>query len=357
MPESPSVRRSVPPQKLLPAALWTAILIAILFVLHQGKGIFIPFVIGAILVYLIKTFSAFIRNFSVAGRRLPESVAILIAFAAIGWIAYAFFSIVADNATQVAAEAPRYQQRLIRLEADLATKFNLQQTDLLGNILREFDIGNAVTAIASSLAGLLGKTTLVLLSAVFLFLETRVLPHKMEAIFPDPARRAEIEAILTRINHDMQTYLGVKTFVSVLTGLGSYLVMRAVGLDFAEFWALLIFILNYIPTIGSLVATIFPALLALVQFDSLWQFAVVLLGITAIQQFVGSFLDPALMGQSLNLSPVVVIFSLVLWGWLWGIVGAFLCVPLTVLVLIVLQNFEGTRWVAILLSKTGNLRR
>jgi len=357
MPESSAARRSSRPQRLLAAALWTAILIAILFVLHQGKDLFIPFVIGAIMVYLIKTFSAFIRKFSIAGHRLPEFLAIMIAFAAIGGIAYAFFSIVADNAAQVAEEAPRYQQRLIQLEAELAEKFHLEQTDLFGNIVREFNIGAAVTAIATSLAGLLGKTTLVLLAAVFLLLETRVLPRKMKAIFPDPDRRAEVESLLTRINHDMQTYLGVKTFVSVLTGLGSYIVMRAVGLDFAEFWALLIFILNYIPTIGSLVATIFPALLALVQFDSLWQFAVVLLGITAIQQFVGSFLDPALMGQSLNLSPVVVIFSLVLWGWLWGIVGAFLCVPLTVLVLIVLQNFEGTRWVAILLSKTGNLRR
>lgn len=357
MPESPASRRYTRPQRLLAAALWTAIIIAILFVLRQGKDLFIPFMIAAIMVYLIKIFSGFIRKFSLRGIRLPESIAILIAFAFIGAIAYAFVSIVADNAAQVAAEAPRYQTRLIQLEHEISAKLNMEEADILGDFVRDLNLGDMVTAIATSLAGLLGRGTLVMLAVVFLLLETRVFPHKLDAIFPDPDRRNEVLLILKRINQDMQVYLGVKTLMSILTGLLSYAIMRFVGLDFAEFWALLIFILNYIPTIGSLVATIFPAVLALVQFESLWQFAVVLLGITAVQQFVGSFLDPALMGQSLNLSPLVVIFSLVLWGWLWGIVGAFLCVPLTVLVLIVLQNFDGTRWVAILLSKTGNLRR
>jgi AI-2 transport protein TqsA len=132
--------------------------------------------------------------------------------------------------------------------------------------------------------------------------------------------------------------------------------MRALGLHFAEFWALLVFILNYIPTIGSIFATIFPSLLALVQFESLVPFVVLLVGITLIQQLLGSFIEPNLMGMTLNLSPLVVVVSLIVWGLIWGVVGMFLCVPITVIIVIILANFPATRWVAVLLSKAGRLK-
>ena len=132
--------------------------------------------------------------------------------------------------------------------------------------------------------------------------------------------------------------------------------MRFVGLDFAEFWALLVFILNFIPTIGSIVATALPGLLGLVQFESWKPVLILLIGITAIQQSLGNFIEPNLMGITLNLSPLVVVMSLLLWGMLWGIVGMFLCVPITVILVIILGNFPSTQWVAVLLSKDGRIR-
>jgi AI-2 transport protein TqsA len=132
--------------------------------------------------------------------------------------------------------------------------------------------------------------------------------------------------------------------------------MRFVGLDFAEFWALLVFILHFIPTIGVIVATLLPTLLAAVEFNSLGPVLVIGIGITAIAQFMGNIVEPNVMGETLNLSPLTVIVSLIVWGSVWGIVGAFLCVPLTVILVIVLSNFESTRWVCILLSKTGEIR-
>jgi predicted PurR-regulated permease PerM len=132
--------------------------------------------------------------------------------------------------------------------------------------------------------------------------------------------------------------------------------MRFVGLDFAAFWALLVFILNFIPTIGSIVATILPGLLGLVQFESWKPVIILLVGITVIQQALGNFIEPNLMGMTLNLSPLVVVMSLILWGMLWGIVGMFLCVPITVILVIILGNFPATRWVAVLLSKEGQAR-
>jgi AI-2 transport protein TqsA len=178
---------------------------------------------------------------------------------------------------------------------------------------------------------------------------------KFESLFPDRVRRQRAATIFRRIDKDIHTYLGVKTAVSFTTALLSYLLMRLVGLDFAEFWALLIFVLHFIPTVGVIVGTLLPTILAAVQFQNLGPFLGIGVGLTAIAQLMGNIVEPNLMGETLNLSPLAVIMALIFWGTLWGITGAFLCVPLTVILVIVMSNFESTRWVAVLLSKTGVL--
>jgi len=136
----------------------------------------------------------------------------------------------------------------------------------------------------------------------------------------------------------------------------SFTFLFTVGVDFAAVWGLLIFLLNFIPTVGSIVATIFPALIALAQSDGYTLFVLVLLGIGALQICIGNILEPRLMGSSFNLSPVVILLNLALWNAIWGIPGMFLCVPFLIIVAIVLSHFPQTRPVAIMLSSDGNLR-
>jgi predicted PurR-regulated permease PerM len=131
--------------------------------------------------------------------------------------------------------------------------------------------------------------------------------------------------------------------------------MISVGLDFASFWAFLIFVLNFIPVIGSIVATIFPALLALIQFDTIGPFIVVAGGVQLVQTVVGQVVEPKLLGDTLNLSPLAIILSLTIWGAIWGVTGMLLCVPITVIVMIVLAHFRETRVVAVWLSAKGTL--
>ena len=131
--------------------------------------------------------------------------------------------------------------------------------------------------------------------------------------------------------------------------------MSSVGVDFAGFWAVMVFFFYYIPTVGSIMAIIAPALLTLIQFDSLTPFLIVLLVFGSIQVVTANVIEPAIMGRSLNLSPLVVIVSLVVWGTIWGVVGMFLCVPIMVVALIVLAQFEATRPVAVLLSADGRI--
>lgn len=327
-----------------------------LTVVWAGKDLFIPLVIALIGVYLIKVLERWISSVKIGGRGLPQPIALLLAFAAVIALSYVLFSIIADNAMRVAEMAPKYQTRIVAIQAKVFQLIGTEQPPAMHQFLGSLDIPGLLTLVATNLAALLKTTTLIVVFAVFLLLESRFIPAKIEALFPADSRRDRVQLILCRIDHDIQTYFGVKTAVSLVTALLSYAVMRAVGLDFAAFWALLVLILNFIPTIGSIVATIFPGLLALVQFESWTPFVILVVGITVIQQVLGSFLEPNLMGMTLNLSPLVVVISLILWGMLWGVVGMFLCVPITVIMVIILANFPGTRWVSVLLSKEGKIR-
>ncbi len=141
----------------------------------------------------------------------------------------------------------------------------------------------------------------------------------------------------------------------MLTSATSYAVLKTIGVDFAETWALIIFLLNYIPSIGAIIGVVFPALLALIQFDTFWQFLLITALLAGTQLIIGNILEPSLMGRTLNLSPFVVIASLAFWAMIWGIVGAFLSVPLTTALIIVCSHIPSLRWVAILLSADGRI--
>lgn len=155
------------------------------------------------------------------------------------------------------------------------------------------------------------------------------------------------------LGHDVQSYLWLMTLISLLTAGLSYVVMVSVGLDQPAFWALLIFILNFIPTIGSIVATALPSLYSLLQFGDLWPFLVLLVAIGTIQFLIGNILQPRLAANTLNLSQFVVILSLFIWGAIWGVVGMFLAVPITSIAMIVCSNVPALRSVAIILSGSG----
>ena len=143
--------------------------------------------------------------------------------------------------------------------------------------------------------------------------------------------------------------------MSFLTAGLCYVILLFYGVDFAEVWALLIFLLNFIPTIGSIIAVIIPALVALVQFDTVWT-SVQLLALMGFVQFlIGNVVSPRYMGKTLNLSPFVVIVALTFWGTIWGIEGAFLSVPITASIAIICQYVPGWRWIAILLSSDGRV--
>jgi AI-2 transport protein TqsA len=342
-------------RRLITAACSLAISIAVYYILSLGRHFFVPLVISFLAVYLVDILSRLVGRIRIGRHKIPKLVTVILSFVLIFGVGSALASIVANNAIHVAAAAPKYQARLQQLQTEIFAKFGMEEPPEMTGLFRSLDLKALFTDLARSVADLLESTVLVFLYSLFILIELRYLPAKLAALFPNRSRRQRVLQMIQRIDRDIHTYLGVKTAVSLTTAVLAYILMRVVGLDFAEFWALLIFILHFIPTIGVIVATVLPTLLAAVQFDHIGPCLAVGIGITAIAMFMGNIVEPNVMGETLNLSPLTVIIALIMWGTVWGIVGAFLCVPLTVILVIVLSNFRATRWVSVLLSKTGKV--
>lgn len=194
-----------------------------------------------------------------------------------------------------------------------------------------------------------------MLYATFLLVERRTFETKLTAMSEDPKRVAHIRDVIGTINRRIGSYLALKTLLSLLLGAVSYVVMKLYGLEFAALLAVLTAFLNFVPYLGSALGVLLPALLAVVQFQELGPILALALALSAVQFVIGNFLDPYVMGSSLNLSPFAILISLALWSELWGIPGAFLAVPITAIITIVFSEFPGTRQVAILLSKNGQI--
>jgi predicted PurR-regulated permease PerM len=335
------------------AAGLTALIVYLMIV---GNAILLPLVIAIFVCYLINALAAVTRDMRIFGTPLPNSLRLTAAIVVFLLVSWFVVSLVVRNINQVTAAVPVYQQNL-RLKAErLGQRFGATYPTYLQPLFTNVDLGSMARSLARTVAGTIGTTGTVAVYVVFLLVEQHSLDKKIAALCPGPAREALMHRILQRIGNQIQTYVWLKTVMSVVVGIGSYLVMKIVGVDFAEFWALLIFALNYIPYLGSLFGVIFPSVLALVQFPTLTP-SLVMAGVLTVLQFTcGSIIEPRLMGKGLNLSPVVMLLALSVWGTIWGIVGMFLAVPLMVVAMIVCSHFESTRGLAVLMSADGEIR-
>lgn len=228
--------------------------------------------------------------------------------------------------------------------------------DISADALRsEVDPGSIVNIFSDAvgrLGSFLGNVFVVVLTVVFIIAEAAGFPRKMAVAFG--VEDDEI-ARFSNVVGDVQRYLGIKTWISLLTGLMILISCWALGVDYALLWALLGFLLNYIPTIGSIVAAVPAVLLALIQVG--WEKAAILAGLyVAINVIVGSVLEPKVMGQTLGLSTLVVFISLLFWNFVWGPVGMLLSIPLTMLVKILFENSDDLKWVAVLMGTGAEAR-
>ncbi|MEO1255131.1 MAG: AI-2E family transporter, partial [Bacteroidota bacterium] len=263
--------------------------------------------------------------------------------------------LITRNISALLENGEAYRVNLDKVLKLLNTTFEIDLTKQISQFVENFDYTTILGNIADALSGALGDFIMIILYAAFIFSEESSLSNKIKKLFSTDDKYQKASKVLTRINDASSDYIRLKTYVSLLTGVVGYIFLAIMGVDAAFFWAFLMFALNYIPTVGSLIATLFPAFFSLVQFGEFRPFIIILAGLGIVEWFIGNVIEPRLMGKSLNLSPLVTILALIVWGQIWGITGMLLSTPITVVMVIVFSQFDSTRGVAILLSENGDI--
>lgn len=311
-------------------------------ILYLLESVLVPLVVAIFLSYLFKPIVIFLKK-----RKIPMALSLVAVFIAIAAIFMGLSTIIYSSADSFIAEAPKYQSRLNSIAGNLestvdqlAARYNFSVSEFDWSTV--FDVSSITSILSTSLGSTLTFLTnvaLVLLYMFFILAASGDLGDKIQHAFIR-SHSEKIGGIISRIDSQVRQYILTKTLISLATGMLTTLVLWIFGVDFALFWGFLAFLLNYIPNVGSLLAELFPVMLAFLQFDSLITPLIILILLVGMQTVMGNVVEPKMMAFSLNLSPLVVLVALIFWGWLWGIVGMIIAVPMTAILKIIFENVE-----------------
>lgn len=327
----------------------TAILIG--FVLSLGKSVLVPLLIALFMAYLIMPIANAFHRFQLPGF-LSALLVLAFFFLIFSLFGYAIYQNIQEFALASTAYGDRFDKMIAAIDLTLLNHFNIvyNPIDLLKEILSRVNIPALISSGVGTFFSFFSSLVLVFFYLSFILAEKRVLKAKLEKI---GGRRNEMLKIITRINEQIQKYIALKTIISVATGLATYLALKILGVDFAELWAMMTFLLNFIPNIGSIVATIPPIIIALLQQQSFSSALVVAVTLLVIQVTIGNIVEPRVFGHELNLSPLLVFFSLIFWGSIWGVTGMILSVPIMASISIITWNIPSLRKLSILMREKG----
>ncbi|MBN1325072.1 MAG: AI-2E family transporter [Alphaproteobacteria bacterium] len=334
--------------------------IGIIFILWLGKAIFIPILVAAFIWYLMNAISTYYRKampFKIKDNkdttfssRLFDWVSKILSFLTFFGLTYLFVTQIRPMFSELVIALPEIQEKLMLLGDYLSGFFGFSfNSENLPNM------SGIITSISSSAAGLITTTGMVLVYIFFMFVEQSTFTKKFSSLFPNKTQSKKMRYILNSIDDNMKKYMFMKTFVSGFTAILSYIWLTHIGLEFAGIWAFIVFIMNYIPTIGAIIACSLPILYSLVTADTMNLPILTAVGLITLQVILGNILEPKLTGKTLNLSTLAILINLVFWGMLWGVAGMFFSVPLLVATFIITAQFDSTRWIAVLLSANGEI--
>ncbi len=328
------------------AALAVVLLFIAGFVLKLARPVLIPFILAVFLSYLVDPALTFLTRC-----RCPRPGAVVAVLAMMFVFLYLAGVLVYSSGKAFVAELPKYQERigdLVRLIESGLGPFRIDVPAALSG-LDANRVGTAVVKAIGPFFELLGKLLLVFLFLVFIVAGRGRAERKFPRAVGD-GKAGRVRGIVERINVQVRKYLIIKTGASLVNGLMVYAVLSLFGVDFALLFGLVAFLLNFIPSIGSLLAAILRVGFAFFQFGTFWTPFWILVITVGLDTIMGDFVEPRVMGKGLGLSPLLVFFSLLFWGWLWGIPGMILSVPLTAVIKIVCQNIPSLKPVAVLMG-------
>jgi len=311
------------------------------------RAILTPFILAVFLLFMIGGLENALTRFMKVPHRaaLPAAIVLVVAFFGIAiWV-------ISRNAAAIYGDSSLYVNRLNLLLQMGSEKLGLQAAPTIDQLFKQVNPAQYFKVAASSVGHILEAFVFVLIYLGFMLASRKSFRNKLAELFQDGEKGA-VE-VFTRIQHGVESYIWVQTLVGLIIAGASALLMWPTGIHHVLFWSFLIFLANYIPAIGAAIGVLLPPLFALVDQDSVWKPIALLIGLEAVHFTVSHVVQPRMQGQSLNIDPIVVLLSLAFWGVIFGIAGAFLSTPLTVIVMAICAEFSATRGVAVLLSDDG----
>lgn len=315
------------------------------------RGILTPL---ALAIFLLVMIDSFVRLLKKRAPMLPQWAPLTIAL--VVWVGFFLLTafIIADNATSFVGQVTEYAARLNGLIERISNAVGVETPPSLQKLVAQLNLAGRVGPFLQGLQDFASNAAFVLIYLGFLIASRAGFQKKIVRLFPQKAERADALEVFQRIRYGVERYLWIQTVTGFVIAVASWAVMAMVGLDNAFFWAFLIFVAGYIPVIGGAVGVLVPPVFALIQFPNFGPAIILFAALNVINFIVANVILPRMQGQSLNLDPVVVLLALAFWGAIWGVAGMFLSTPLTVMTMVILAQFKGTEWIAILLSGDGD---
>ena len=342
-----SANESTPASTSLAAALvCIAVSLALLYTL---RGIVAPLCVALLLMALIE---GLVRRLAHTWPSGPRWALVILAFVIIILVLGVCAMVLSFGVTRLIAEAPTLSERVGVILGDAARLFGVSAASLQ----EAFNVTSALAAVQPMLAGFgtfVAGVSLTIVFLAFMLASRALLAQKLAILAGTPAHAERFKAILDRITHSAGDYMRVQTVTGATLAVLCGIAFMVLGLDNPLFWAIIVFLCSYIPLVGGIIAGAAAALFALAQFPTYWPALEIFGSVLVIGALVGNVLLPKMQADKQNLDPTVAIFSVALWSLLWGAAGALLAIPLTVMLMIVFNQFDETRWVAVLISNDG----
>lgn len=322
----------------------------IFYILYIWASIIIPFIVALLFSFAIIWLSNFFKNY-----KIPSFISFILAILSYSIIFWLIWKMLWSNIQDLIRLLPEYQEKILTMINQLFDYLKVPESTNITEIFKSLDLQYIFTLFVNWFTSIFSNTWIIFIYVIFILLEYRYFRNKLNLIIENSPNKKNILDIIIKVRSDIKSYFVIKTYVSILTALFSYIIMILFWLDFAIFWALLIFILNFIPSIWSIIAVLLASGFSLIQFDSYYSFIFITSLLTTVQITMWNIVEPKFMWNRLNLSPLVIIITLLFWWSIWWIVWMLLSVPIMVIINIVLSKIPTTRNIAILLSEKWEL--
>jgi AI-2 transport protein TqsA len=319
--------------------------------LYILAGILTPLALAMFLAVMIDGFARVLEHrMPGVSRRAALPLALLLSIMLFGGTAV----FVAMNGAAFLTQLVAYGPKLDGIIYQVATLAHVKDPPTVISLIRGMDFSKYLGLAARAVQDFASTALFVLVYLAFIIASRRGWERKAVGLFPGREERQEAMVAFLRIRDGVEQYLFVQTITGLMVAVLSWIAMAAVGLHDSLFWAFLIFLAVYIPVAGGVFAGVAPPLFALVQFDGYGRAIILFAILQLIGMIIGNVVYPRMQGRSLNIDPVMILLSLAFWSFVWGLTGAFLSTPLTVMVMVILAQFDGSRWIAVILSADGD---